>query len=108
MSPFARADNGLSGMKFKIVSGADWAAVTFAADAMLAIFNPTPGFMAIPIAKAIITASAVVNRYIPIVIPPIFPIFRISDMDATPTTIEKNTRGTTSIFISLMNTLPPR
>ena len=51
---------------------------------------------------------AVVRRYISIVVPPMEPSVLMSEIDATPTTIEQKTSGTTNIFISLMNKLPPK
>ncbi len=60
------------------------------------------------IAEATVTAIAVVIRYIAIVVLPIEPSVSMYEIDASPTTIEKKTRGTTSIFISLMNKLPLR
>ena len=38
----------------------------------------------------------------------IFPIFLELVKDAVPTIIEKNTSGTTNIFIKLINPVPPK
>ena len=107
MSPFARELNGFSGIKFSTVSVMVVFVVTLAC-ARPTMFNPAPGLIMLAIKRATVTATAVVIRYMSIVRPPIAPIFLISEMEATPTTIEKKTSGTTNIFINLMNPVPPR
>ena len=90
MSPVERELKGFSGTIFRIVSVMVWLIVTFDDCAMLPMFKPRPGWIKIPIPKAIVTANAVVIRYIRIVVPPILPILRTSEMDETPTTNDKD------------------
>ena len=62
MSPVANEAIGLSGIIFRIASGTVWLTVTLAEVATPAKFKPTPGFIAMAIKRAIVTATAVVMR----------------------------------------------
>ena len=68
-----------------------------------AMSSPMPGFVTWASKIAMATASAVVHRYMTIVPKPTLPSSFGSLIEAAPHTIEQNTRGTTSICMSLMN-----
>ena len=72
------------------------------------IFKPAPGLIIAAIIKEKTIEMMVVNMKNNMDLAPIVASFRISDIEARLMIIEQKTRGTTSIFINLMNMSPPK
>ena len=71
-----------------------------------AMSRPTPGCTIPARPSAMITATAVVTRYMRMVPTPTLPSIFGSLIEAAPQTIEQNTSGMTSICIKRMNHWP--
>ena len=68
--------------------------------------KPTPGLVICARTMAMVTAIAVVHRYMSMVPTPTLPSIFGSLIEAAPHTMEQNTSGTTSICIRRMNHWP--
>ena len=107
ISPLVNAFNGFSGKIFKIKLD-NVMLVEFDTDSDAGIFKPTPGLIIVAIIKERTIEMMVVNMKNAMDFAPIVASFRISVIEARLMIIEQKTRGTTSIFINLMNMSPPK
>ena len=106
--PLFMAAMMLVGMMLMSMSAMVWSVVVVLGSTCTrrAMSRPMPGLVICASTMAMVTASAVVHRYMRMVPTPTLPSIFGSLIDAAPQTMEQNTSGTTSICIRRMNHWP--